>query len=43
MMTVSRWERGVGSIPPYLSLAMDMLKMRQQAAQLATCARPTKR
>lgn len=30
IMTISRWERGVRSIPPHLSLALEAIEIRQK-------------
>jgi len=30
IMTVSRWERGLRSIPPYLSLALEAIEAKQK-------------
>jgi transcriptional regulator with XRE-family HTH domain len=29
-MTVSRWERGVRSVPPHLSLALEAIEIKQK-------------
>jgi transcriptional regulator with XRE-family HTH domain len=42
VMTVSRWERGARSIPPYLSLAIETVERRQAAAR-STAGRRKKR
>ena len=33
VMTISRWERGARSIPPYLSLAIETVERRQMTAK----------
>ncbi|MGA9767917.1 MAG: helix-turn-helix transcriptional regulator [Blastocatellia bacterium] len=30
IMTISRWERGVRSIPPHLSLALEAIEIKQK-------------
>ncbi len=30
IMTISRWERGLRSIPPYLSLSLEAIEAKQK-------------
>jgi transcriptional regulator with XRE-family HTH domain len=41
VMTVSRWERGVRSIPPFLHLALECLKKRESRPRCIVGAKQT--
>ena len=34
-MTISKWERGSGGIPPFLDLALESLERRRRTARTA--------